>query len=219
MNKGFLAVLLLGLLAGSTQADFSISLQQDVTITVNGTATMDVFIEGQGYSLGSFQYMFEITGPQNLGIVQFGTNQIDPNTISGINNEPYIFSGDSFWVSSFPQLEYSNPDRSRIIAADTLQVSESPVELGSGKYLLGRLSFEHLGEAATDGFFTVSLVANESFFDTDFIPDNNNNLPVNAASAQLKIVATPEPTTIGALALVLVGGGSLAKRRSRKMAH
>lgn len=215
MKIGILSSLVLSLLTGWAQAGFTVTMQQDVTITPNGTATMDVFIEGDGYTLGSFQYMFEVTGLQSLGILHFRADQTDPNTISGINNEAYVFDGDSFWVSSFPQLVNSSPDRTRVTATDTLQLSENPVELGSQKFLLARLSFEHFGEVITDGFFTVSLVTQESIFDPDFAPDNNINVPVNAASAQLKIVATPEPTTIGSLALALAGGVSMIKRRSR----
>ncbi len=88
MKIRILSALLVGLLAGWAHADFTISMQQDVTITANGTATWMYSSKANGLSLGSFQYMFEITGPQNLGILQFQTNQINPDTISGINNEP-----------------------------------------------------------------------------------------------------------------------------------
>ena len=181
-------------------------------MTAGSSGYVDVIIRGTGAPITGFGYTIEISGGgPGTGNVVFTAPVNDEPGIGGTGvATPYVFYNESDGIDS--QIVSS----SEVFGSDFWAPLDVSGKILDQDYLLARLNIEHQGELdinLAEAVFTLS-VTQASFLDADgLLYDDSNPAVVQLGSGTLKIVATPEPATLGGLglaALVVVRG---VKRR------
>lgn len=184
-------------------------------MTAGSSGYIDVILRGTGAPITGFDYKIEISGGgPGTGNVVFTEPVNDEPGIGGAT--PYVFYHESEGIDS------QIVSGSEVIGSDFWAPLDISGKILNQDYLLARLNVQHQGELdinLAEAVFTLS-VTQASFFDADgLLYDDSNPTVVQLGSGTLKIVATPEPATLGSLglaALVVVRG--VKRRRAGKLA-
>ena len=210
-----LAALCLTLIVGvpDAKAAFIVSFRTSVPdpMVAGGGGFVDVLVRSDqvdGESLDGYQVGLTIApGGESPGPVDgliFSDMQVDDELI----DPNYVFVGNSFdFITSVP-VGAVIPGGTKYIGSDITN-DLVPVTLA----LTDRLLFQLDISALTEGTYTISLDAGV----TSFFSDQNDPLGtpvlVNSTAGTLKVIATPEPSSL--LLISLGSAGMLAFRRRR----
>lgn len=212
-----LAALCLTLIVGvpDAKAAFIVSFRTSVPdpLVAGGGGFVDVLVRSDqeaGESLEGYQVGLTIApGGESPGPVDgliFSDVQVDDE----LTDPNYVFVGNSFDFIAPVAVGEVTPDQTKYIGSD-ITYDFAPVMLELTERLLFRLDIS----ALTEGTYTISI----DTLVTSFFSDQNDPLgtPVlfSSTAGTLKVIATPEPSSL--LLISLGSAGMLAFRRRRRV--
>lgn len=193
--KSLIAALLLWTAVSVSRADVVVEVESRL-LPYTGTGLVDIYASSNSTDLvQSFGIKLQILGSSTAGVLKF----VDPQTYDTQSHPDYIFSGNTDvanWSSN--------------VGVDFLTLTLGDFTLDgadyslTGRRLLARVQVEHLTAdpgQTVDDIYTISVVDDGSTFFADL---GSNFSTFSSTSGNLTII-TPEPSTLGLLAIGGVG--------------